>query len=132
VLIRAHPRPIVFGFVVAWLSHFGLKPRRFSADIFGVTSTNELEQREIMLNRFKRLFGDLMRGQISRNSFAPWEIELLLDFEACTLPSRRRMEILRQYQRAVERQLDAGPGPPLLLSDFLVLRERRRAGSSEA
>ena len=39
------------------------------------------------------------------------------------------MDILRQYQRAVERQLDAGPGPPLLLSHFLVLRERRRAGS---
>jgi hypothetical protein len=89
----------------------------------------DYEQREIMLNRFKRLFAELMRGQTSRNSFQPWEIELLVDFEACELPSRRRMEILRQYQRAVERQLDAGPGPPILLSHFLVIRERRRAAS---
>jgi hypothetical protein len=95
-----------------------------------VTKADDYEQRELMLNRFKRLFGELMRGEISRNQFEPWEVELLLDFEACELPSRRRTDILRQYQRAVERQLDSGPGPPLLLSQFLALRERRRAEAS--
>lgn len=79
-----------------------------------------------MLNRFRRLISELLKGEIARNSFAPWEIEILLDLEACDLPPRRRVDILRQYQRAVERQLDAGPGPPILLSHFLVLRERRR------
>ena len=83
-----------------------------------------------MLNRFKRLFNELKRGEIARNNFAPWEVEILLDFNACKLPARRRMDILRQYQRAVERQLEACPGPPMLLSHFLVLRERRRAGNS--
>jgi len=83
-----------------------------------------------MLNRFKRLLNELMRGETPRNSFAPWEVEILLDFSACELPARRRMDILRQYQRAVERQLDAGSGPPMLLSQFLVLRKRRRAGPS--
>ena len=83
-----------------------------------------------MLNRFRRLFSELMRGEIARNNFAPWEVEILIDFNACELPAKRRLDILRQYQRAVERQLDAGPGPPMLLSHFLVLRERRRAGSS--
>ena len=67
-----------------------------------------------------------MRGEVLRNSFAPWEIELLLDFELCELSSRRRTEILRQYQRAVEKQLQSGPGPPMKLSHFLVLREQRR------
>jgi hypothetical protein len=96
-----------------------------------VTSTDDdIEQRELMLNRFKRLFGELMRGEISRNNFAPWEVDILLDFNACELPARRRLDILKQYQRAVERQLEAGPGPPMLLSHFLVLRERRRAGDS--
>jgi hypothetical protein len=95
-----------------------------------VTSADDIEQRELMLNRFKRLLNELMRGETPRNSFAPWEIEILLDFNSCELPARRRLEILRQYQRAVERQLDAGPGPPMLLSHFLVLRERRRAGPS--
>lgn len=83
-----------------------------------------------MLNRFKRLFNELMRGEIARNNFAAWEIDILIDFNACELPTRRRVEILRQYQRAVERQLDAGPGPPMLLSHFLALRERRRAAES--
>jgi hypothetical protein len=95
-----------------------------------VTSTDDIEQRELMLNRFRRLFSELMRGEIARNNFAPWEVEILIDFNACELPAKRRLDILRQYQRAVERQLDAGPGPPMLLSHFLVLRERRRAGSS--
>ena len=84
-----------------------------------------------MLNRFRRLFGELMKGQILRNSFEQWEVEILLDFEACELPSRRRLEVLRQYQRAVEKQLETGLGPPMLLSQFLVLRERRRAAMSE-
>jgi hypothetical protein len=96
-----------------------------------VTSADEIEQRELMLNRFRRLFGEIMRGDIERNSFASWEIDILLDLEACDLPRRRRVDILRQYQRAVERQLDTGPGPPILLSHFLILRERRRNEKSD-
>jgi hypothetical protein len=91
-----------------------------------VTEEEYLE-REVQLNRFRRLMGELTRGELLRNNFAPWEIDLLLDFELCELPSRRRTEILRQYQRAVERQLESGPGPPMKLSHFLVLREQRRA-----
>jgi len=91
-----------------------------------VTSVEEYDLREIQLNRFRRLVGELIRGQTSRNSFAPWEIEILMDYDSCELPSRRRLEILRQYQRAGEKQLLAGPGPPMKLSHFLVLREQRR------
>ena len=83
-----------------------------------------------MLNRFQRLFNELMKGQFSRNNFAAWEIDILLDFDACSLPPKRRSDILRQYQRAVKRQMETGSGPPMLLSHFLVLRERRRAAAS--
>jgi len=93
---------------------------------------DEYLERELQLNRFRRLMGELMRGELLRNSFMPWEIELLLDFEVCELPSRRRTEILRQYQRAVEKQLQSGPGPPMKLSHFLVLRERRRSTALES
>jgi len=85
-----------------------------------------------MLNRFNRLMGELVRGAIIRNSFQPWEIDLLLDIDNCPLDRRRRLEILRQYQKAVERQLDTGPGPPLKLSEYLAMRaaakERRLNG----
>ncbi|MCX6629335.1 MAG: hypothetical protein NTW28_17090 [Candidatus Solibacter sp.] len=91
-----------------------------------MASVDEYEQRELQLNRFKRLIGELLRGEMTRNSFQPWEIDLLLDFESCQLPSRRRLEILRQYQKAVERQMESGPGPPIKLSHFLILREQRR------
>ena len=90
-----------------------------------MTSADDLEHRERQLNRFRRLIGELMRGEMTRNSFEPWEVDLLLDFVVCELPLRR-LEILRQYQRAVERQLESGPGPPMKLSHFLVLREQRR------
>ena len=83
-----------------------------------------------MLNRFRRLMGELQRGAISRNDFQPWEVELLLDIETCQVERRRRIEILRQYQRAVERQLDSGPGPPMKLSEFLLLRAKRAENAS--
>ena len=93
-----------------------------------MTPADDYEQRERQLHRFKRLFGELLRGEIRRNNFEPWEVVLLLDLETCQLPSRRRVEILRQYERAVERQLQSGPGPPIKLSHFLYLREQRRLG----
>ena len=81
-----------------------------------------------MLNRFRRLMTELQRGVINRNNFQPWEIDLLLDIENCQLERRRRADIIRQYIRAVERQLENGPGPPMNLSEFLALR----AQSSDA
>jgi hypothetical protein len=80
---------------------------------------------ELMLNRFRRLMSDLQRGTISRNDFHPWEVEILLDITNCELDRRRRSDILRQYQKAVEKQMETGPGPPMKLSDFLAIRARR-------
>jgi len=77
-----------------------------------------------MLGRFNRLMSELARGVITRNSFAPWEIEIILDLQTCKLEPRRRSETMRQYQRAVERQMERGPGPPMKLSDFLKAKEQ--------
>ena len=90
-----------------------------------MTSSDDLVERELDLNRFKRLIGEVLRGQIGRNSFVAWEVDILIDFDACELEPRRRTEILRQYQRAVERQFEYGSGPPMKLSQFLVERGRR-------
>ena len=82
-----------------------------------------------MLGRFNRLMGELARGVIARNNFTPWEVELLLDVQSCTLEPRRRSQTMRQYQRAVERQMESGPGPPLKLSEFLSMGANRDAKS---
>lgn len=94
-----------------------------------MTGTDELIERELTLNRFKRLIGEIVRGGLGRNAFQPWEIEILLDLETCDLQSRRRSQILRQYERAVERQMETGDGPPMKLSRFLELRDQRRNGT---
>ena len=88
-------------------------------------AADDLVELELMLNRFKRLMGEVVRGVIARNSFQPWEMEILMDMESCQLDRRRRLDILRQYQRAVERQMVTGPGPPMTLSQFLAMREQR-------
>jgi hypothetical protein len=68
-----------------------------------------------------------MRGVLARNSFQPWEVEILMDLENCQLDRRRRLDILRQYQRAAERQIAGCDGPPMKLSEFLAMREERRS-----
>jgi hypothetical protein len=86
---------------------------------------NDLVVLELMLNRFRRLLGELERGAIARNDFQPWEVEILLDMNGCSIDPKRRREILRQYQRAVEKQMECGPGPPMKLSDFLARRAQK-------
>jgi hypothetical protein len=90
-------------------------------------TAEDLVDLELMLNRFRKLMSELVRGTTLRNAFEPWEIEILMDMEQCALDPRRRLEILRQYQRAVERQMEIGPGPPMKLSEYLQLRSTRRA-----
>ena len=99
---------------------------RVPADHYGM-APEDLVAMELMLNRFNRLMTEILRGAIVRTTFQPWEVELLLDMENCELDPRRRQEILRQYQRAVERQMETGPGPPMKLSEFLQARTIRRS-----
>jgi hypothetical protein len=69
---------------------------------------------------------------LARNTFCPWKVELILDFQQSPLPVRRRTEILRQYERAVARQMETGPGPPMKFSEFLDGRQRSRQGLKPA
>lgn len=82
-----------------------------------------------MLSRFDKLVGELLRGKIARNSFEPWEVELLLDIQGCELTPKRRVETLRQYQRAVRRQMERGESL-LKLSDYLQGSRTTRRPSS--
>jgi hypothetical protein len=84
-------------------------------------------QPELIFRRFERLLGGVMRGSLEYNLFQRWEVDLLLDMTECRLDGRRRTDILTQYRNAVSRQMRTGPGPPMKLSEFLVLRTLRRA-----
>lgn len=76
-----------------------------------------------ILIQFNRLMRELEQGSVRRNCFQPWEIELLLDMDACNLPSRRKRETLRRYQKAVQRRIEQGATTPLKLSQYLSPRQ---------
>jgi hypothetical protein len=89
-------------------------------------TAEDLENRELMFSRFRKLIGELTRGTLSRTTFKPWEVSILLDIEACDMDPKYRIETLRKYERAVQQQLEIGPGPPLLLSEYLQRKMTRR------
>ena len=80
---------------------------------------NEPPSPEETLGQFNRLIREVLRGQMNRNTFRPWEVELLLDIESCNLRESSKDSVLRRYQKAVQRQLDRGATAPMMLSEFL-------------
>jgi hypothetical protein len=92
---------------------------------------NEEVDAETVLAQFNRLIQELLRGNMARNTFRPWEIEILLDIESCEIRDSTRRETLRRYQRAVQRQMEKGANKPMKLSEYLEsLRVRRRENES--
>ena len=81
--------------------------------------------------RFKRLMREVESGVIARNSFHPWEVELLVDLEQCELRANRR-RLLRRYQKAAVRGLETGAPEPLKLSEYLARTRSRRPRASAA
>jgi hypothetical protein len=83
---------------------------------------------DVVLARFQRLMKDVRQGEWRRNSFAPWEIELLLDIAACDPEIQRRRALLERYQKAVERRLANHCELPMKLSEYIAgLRARQSA-----
>ncbi len=79
----------------------------------------ETQDPEVVLNRFNKLLQELVRGTMNRNTFQPWEIEILLDIEMCNLQETVKRETLRRYQKAVQRSMEKGARSPLKLSEYL-------------
>jgi len=86
---------------------------------------------EAVLAQFNRLIQELLRGNMHRNTFRPWEIELLLDIESCNLRESSKRETLRRYQKAVQRHMEKGARLPLKLSEYLEAVKSKRAAQSQ-
>ena len=94
---------------------------------------DSLPDADAVLAQFNRLIQELLRGNMHRNTFRPWEIELLLDIETCNLRESTKRETLRRYQRAVQRHMEKGARTPLKLSEYLEsVKAKRGAGVSAA
>jgi len=86
-----------------------------------------LPDSDAILAQFNRLIQELLRGNMQRNTFRPWEIEILLDIENCNLRDGNRRDILKRYQKAVQRHMDKGARLPLKLSEYLESVKAKRA-----
>lgn len=84
---------------------------------------------DVHLQQFNKLIAELLRGNMTRNTFRPWEIDVLLDIESCNLREGAKRETLRRYQKAVQRQMEKGTIYPMKLSDYL---ENPRRGAKVA
>jgi hypothetical protein len=90
-----------------------------------------LPDSETVLAQFNRLIQELLRGNMQRNTFRPWEIELLLDIESCNLREVNKRDTLRRYQKAVQRHMEKGARLPLKLSEYLEAVKSKRGGGTE-
>ncbi len=88
---------------------------------------DSLPDSDAVLAQFNRLIGELLRGNMNRNTFRPWEIEVLLDIETCNLRDANKRETLRRYQKANQRFMEKGARLPMKLSEYLEAQKARRA-----
>lgn len=96
----------------------------------GTPMHDSLPDSDAVLAQFNRLIQELLRGTLQRNTFRPWEIEVLLDIEACNLRDAARRETLRRYQKAVQRHMEKGARLPLKLSEYLDAVKAKRTRTS--
>ncbi len=90
---------------------------------------DSLPDSETILAQFNRLIQELLRGSLNRNTFRPWEIELLLDIETCEFRDTNKREILKRYQKAVQRHMEKGARLPFKLSEYMESLRAKRAAS---
>lgn len=80
---------------------------------------------DALLAQFNQLIDELLHGRLNRTKFRPWEIEILVDIVSCNLPMASQcVNILRQYQNAVQQRIREGAQVPLKLSEYLELRAK--------
>lgn len=86
---------------------------------------------EIVHAQFNRLIAELLKGAINRNTFQPWEIEVLLDIQSCDIGDISEKDILKRYQKAVQRSYERGAKMPLKLSEYMATLKSRRIALAE-
>jgi hypothetical protein len=87
---------------------------------------------EIVHAQFNRLMNELIKGAINRNTFQAWEIELMLDIQAADFGDTPQKEMLKRYQKAVQRSYDKGVKMPMKLSEYIDSLKSRRLANTTA
>lgn len=85
---------------------------------------------EIVHAQFNRLLNELIKGVINRNTFQPWEIVLMLDIQAFDFGDSQQKEMLKRYQKAVQRCYEKGAKMPMKLSEYINSLKSRRLSAA--
>jgi hypothetical protein len=86
---------------------------------------------DVLLAQFNRLLNELVRGTMNRNCFQPWEIEILLDIQGSTARESGRKDLLKRYQKAVQRDFERGARFPMKMSTYLEGLKSKRIAQLE-
>jgi hypothetical protein len=73
-----------------------------------------------------QLVQQLALGNVRRNTFTEWEMQLLLDFQMARIRTSSRAETLRRYLRLVQQQLAQGEPIPQRFSRFMEEEAQQR------
>jgi hypothetical protein len=76
-----------------------------------------------------QLVQQLAAGNIRRNTFTQWEMELLLDFQMARIRTTSRADTLRRYLKVVQQQLAQGEPIPQRFSGFIEAEAQQRKAS---
>ncbi len=87
---------------------------------------------ELVHAQFQRLLNELIKGTINRNTFQPWEIELMLDIQAADFGDTPQKELLKRYQKAVQRAYEKGAKMPMKMTEYLETLKSRRIANAAA
>jgi hypothetical protein len=91
---------------------------------------SERRDNNTVLTRFNRLIEQMANGEMRRHSFRLWEADILLDIMRCNASGMSMPQLLRRYQKAVQRQMSTGSHlQPMKLSEYLESLEVKRARS---
>ncbi|HYZ83538.1 MAG TPA: hypothetical protein VE621_04025 [Bryobacteraceae bacterium] len=76
---------------------------------------------ERVIESFRSLIREMRTGRLQRNTFQPWEIELLLDAQQITLPPSLKSRLLERYERvALKRMAKQKQRLPMKFSEYVA------------
>lgn len=80
---------------------------------------NDMRTDRMQLDSYRQFVYQLISGNVRRNTFTQWEMDLLFDLEKFPVRKSRRAQILRRYVKATNRHISDGASAPPRLAEFL-------------
>lgn len=78
-----------------------------------------MRSEQIRLDSYRQFIYQLISGEVKRNTFTQWEMDLLFDLQKFPVRKSRRAQLLRRYVKATNRHMLSGALTPPRLAEFI-------------